>query len=343
MKDGMKNPVSRRRFLKTMSTASLGLSMAGSRLFPSGKRTQEPVPVGIIGLDTSHSIAFTDLINAPGGLDSTGFKVVAAYPYGSRSIESSYSRIPQYTEDIKQAGVEVVDSIDELLNRVEVVLLETNDGHPRLEQALQVMETGKTMFVDKPVAGSLEDTVAIVEASKQYNAPIFSSSGLRYLSNAQAVRHDHKIGDVLGADAYSPAVIEQTHPDLFWYGIHGVEILFTVMGEGCKAVSRTHKDGTDIVVGTWEGDRLGTFRGIREGSRGYGGTAYGSEEILDLGSFEGYGPLVEAILEFFRTGKTPVSLDETLEIYAFMEAADESKRRGGSAVTLKEVLAKAGR
>lgn len=339
----MKNPVSRKKFIKSMSVAGVGMSLTGSRLFQARKKTQDPVPIGVIGLDTSHSIAFTNMINDPENSESSDFKVVAAYPYGSRTIESSYSRIPQYTEDIKQDGVEVVDSIDELLDRVEVVLLETNDGHPHLEQALQVMETGKTMFIDKPVAGSLEDTVAIFEASKKYNTPIFSSSGLRYLSNAQAVRYDNKIGDVLGADVYSPAVIEPSHPDLFWYGIHGVEILFTVMGRGCKHVTRTKKEGSDIVVGTWNDERLGTFRGIREGRRGYGGRAYGSEEILDLGSYEGYGPLVTEILQFFRTGVTPVPLEETLEIYAFMEAADESKRQGGARVTLEEVLSIAGK
>ncbi|MEX0770504.1 MAG: Gfo/Idh/MocA family oxidoreductase [Balneolaceae bacterium] len=334
----MKKPVSRKKFVQTISMAGVGMSMAGSRLWTPPGDQEDPVPVGIIGLDTSHSIAFTNMINNQEKPEITGFKVVAAYPYGSRTIESSYSRIPKYKEEVKKSGVEIVDSIDELLDRVEVVLLETNDGHPRLEQALQVMETGKRMFIDKPVAASLEDTVAIIEASKQNNSPIFSSSGLRYLSNAQAVRHDHAIGKVLGADVYSPAVIEETHPDLFWYGIHGVETLFTVMGTGCTYVTRIHKKGTDIVVGTWEDERLGTFRGIREGSSGYGGTAYGSEDILDLGSFEGYDPLVGAILEFFRTGVSPVPLEETLEIYAFMEAADESKRRGGRPVALEEVL-----
>lgn len=338
----MKKSFNRKDFIKSVTAAGVGFSMIGSRAMAWSGGQDEPVRIGIIGLDTSHSIAFTDIIHdSDGGPELSGFRVTTAYPYGSRNIESSYSRIPGYIEDVRDRGVEVVDSIDNLLDQVDVVLLETNDGHPRLEQALQVMETGKRMFVDKPVAGSLRDTLAIIEASEQYNSPIFSSSSLRYIDHALAVRNEGKIGRVTGADVFSTATIEESHPDLFWYGIHGVEILFTVMGTGCSSVARKKTEGTDIVVGRWEDDRLGTFRGIRDGRSGFGGTAYGSEEILALGPYTGYRPLVAEILEFFRTGKTPVSLDETLEIYAFMEAADESKRRDGSRVELEEVIDKA--
>ncbi|MEX1062101.1 MAG: Gfo/Idh/MocA family oxidoreductase [Balneolaceae bacterium] len=337
----MKSIFDRRKFIKTVTVAGAGMGLAGSGVFTGGTNAEDPVPVGIIGLDTSHSVAFTRLINNPEGAEQTGFKVVAAFPYGSRTIESSYTRIPEITEEVKGMGVDIVDSIGELLDRVEVVLLETNDGNPRLEQALQVIEAGKRMFIDKPVAASLQDTISIMEASRQYDSPIFSTSSLRYINSAHEVRYENLIGEVMGAETYSPAVLEESHPDLFWYGIHGVEILFAVLGIGCRSVSRTRREGTDIVVGTWEGDRMGTFRGIRAGRRGYGGTAFGSEEILTLGPYEGYGGLMTDILQFFRTGVAPVSLEETLEVYAFMEGADESTRRGGEQVSLDEVISNA--
>ncbi|MEX0929951.1 MAG: Gfo/Idh/MocA family oxidoreductase [Balneolales bacterium] len=333
----------RRKFIKSAATTGIGMGLLGGPLKAGGRgRSQDKTRVGIIGLDTSHSPAFAKIINDPNGAaDVSDFELVAAYPYGSRKIESSYRRIPGYIEDFKEMGIDITESIDELIDKVDVVLLATNDGHPHLEQALPVLIAGKRLFIDKPIAGSLKDTVAIMQASRQYNTPVFSSSSLRYMSAAQAVRNDNAVGDVLGADIYSPAHLEPSHPDLFWYGIHGVEILFTIMGTGCQSVSRSKTNGSDIVVGTWKDEHLGTWRGIRNGSSGYGGTAYGSEKILPLGSYEGYRPLVVEILEFFRTGISPVSLDETLEIYAFMEAADESKRQGGVPVQMADVLAKA--
>jgi predicted dehydrogenase len=337
----MKRNFHRRQFIRTASTATVGLGLNNFlKPYPS-VLFQSSGKVGIIGLDTSHSVAFTKSLNAPDSLpELKGYKVVAAYPRGSADIESSTKRIAGYTDEVKKMGVEIVDSIDALIKKVDVVLLETNDGRPHLEQALLVLKAGKPMFIDKPVAGSLKDAIAIYETAKKYKVPIFSSSSLRYMESVQDVVKG-KIGNVLGADAFSPATIEKTHPDLFWYGIHGVEILFTLMGTGCQQVSRIHTNGTDIVVGTWKDGRVGTFRGTRTGKHDYGGTVYGEKGNLSLGPFNGYDNLLGQIINFFKTGTPPVSPAETLEIYAFMEAADESKRNNGIAVSLEAVIKKA--
>jgi hypothetical protein len=296
--------------------------------------------VGLIGLDTSHGPAFTRLLHDASIPEVAGFRVVAAYPYGSTTIESSYIRIPQYTEEIREHGVEVVESIADLLARVDVVLLLTNDGHPRLAQALQVIEAGKPLFVDKPIAASLVDAVRIYDAAERTGVPIFSASGLRFMESAQAVR-DGSIGRVLGADAYGPGTLEPTHPDLYWYGIHAVETLVTVMGPGCENVRRTYTKDADLVVCVWSDGRVGTMRGMRAGRPGYGGTAFGADAVATLGPFGGYQPLVAAIATFFRTGVAPVSREETFEIYAIMDAADESRRLGGAAVEVARVLSEA--
>ena len=332
----------RRNFIKTSTVAGIGLGLSGSilPLFAkdnplAGKR------VGIIGLDTSHSTAFAKEINAVSSTgEFGGYKVVAAYPRGSMTIPSSADRIPAVIEEMKKMQVEIVDSIADLLNKSDVILLETNDGRLHLEQALQVFKAGKPMFIDKPVSASLEDAILIFEASKHYNVPVFSSSSLRFTSNAQAVVKG-KIGKVLGADAYSPASLEKTHPDFYWYGIHGIEMLYTVMGVGCKELRRVYTKDTDIAIGTWADGRIGTFRGTRTGKHSYGGTAFGEKGNAELGPYDGYKPLLVEIIRFFQTGVAPVMPEETLEICAFIEAADESKRKKGHVVNLEEVQAKA--
>jgi len=304
---------------------------------------QDNIRIGIIGLDTSHAPAFAKLFNAENTNPAlTGFKVVAAYPFGSADIKSSVDRIPDYTKQVKEVGVEVVDSIKKLLSMVDVVLLETNDGRPHLEQAREVFKAGKPVFIDKPVAGSLKDAVAIYQEAAQKKVPMFSSSSLRYMKNVHAVRHENKIGQVLGADTFSPATLEPHHPDLFWYGIHGVEVLFTVMGAGCESVTRFQTEDADVVVGKWKDGRLGTFRGTRKGKHDYGGTAYGVNGNIALGPFDGYEALAVKIGEFFKSKVSPIDARESLEIYAFMEAADESKRKGGATVRLEDVLKGAG-
>jgi predicted dehydrogenase len=298
----------------------------------------DPLRVGIIGLDTSHALNFTSAFNTPkpGGPDY-GCKVVAAYPQGSRDIASSVSRIPEYTAKVKAMGVEIVDSIDALLTKVDVVLLETNDGRPHLEQLRPCLKAKKPVFIDKPVAASLKDVIIIYEEAKAAGVPVFSSSGLRYGKSTQEIRQG-SLGKVLKVEAGSPAHLEPTHPELFWYGIHGIESLVTLMGPGADKVKRgTTADGKIEVTVNWKDGRVGTFREIN----GYSATVTAEKGSAESGKFEGYEPLVAQIATFFRTGKSPVNAEETLEIYAIMEAADESKRQGGAGVSVADVLRKA--
>jgi predicted dehydrogenase len=221
------------------------------------------------------------------------------------------------------------------------VLLESVDGRPHLKQVIPVFKAHKPVFIDKPVAGSLADALRIFQLAKEHNVPCFSSSSLRFGPNIQNLRNNPNVGGIVGCDTSGPSPLEEHHPDLFWYGIHGVEILYTIMGTGCKSVVRVHTSDTDLVTGTWEGGRVGTFRGIRKGKADYGATVFGAKGSERIAGSGGYEPLVVEICKFFRTGKPPVSAEETIEIFTFMEAADESKRQGGAPVTLESVLAKA--
>ena len=299
--------------------------------------SQQVVRIGIIGLDTSHSTAFTELIN--GGKESwaEGFKIVAAYPYGSRTIESSYKRIPDYIEKVKAHGVKIVDSIDELLKEVDCVLLETNDGNPHLEQAIKVFRAGKPCFIDKPLGATLADAIAIYAMADKYGATFFSSSALRFTPANQQLRRS-EAGEIIGADCYSPHSPEPTHPDFGFYGIHGVETLYTILGTGCNSVSRVSTEQGDVVTGAWKDGRIGTFRAIVKGPHIYGGTAYTTKQAIAAGGYVGYKPLLQEILNYFRTGKVPVSKEETIEIFAFMKASNMSKERDGDVVTIDEAM-----
>lgn len=328
----------RRNLIKTIVLLFLGVTL-GVSVVAQGK--PKGLRVGIIGLDTSHSTAFTLALNGPDAGDTYGnYKVVAAYPQGSLDIKSSIDRIAGYTEQVKKLGVEIVHSIEELLEKVDVVLLETNDGRRHLEQALPVLKAGKRMFIDKPVAASLADAMAIFDAARQYNVPVFSASSLRYIKGMEEIKNG-ELGKILGAETFSPSPFEKTHPDFFWYGIHGVETLFTAMGTGCKSVVRISTEDTDVVVGTWQDGRIGSFRGLRAEKKDYGGTIFGEKAIKTLGTYNGYNPLLLEIIKYFQTGIVPVQPDETLEILAFMEAADLSKAKGGVPVSIDEVMKKA--
>ena len=298
--------------------------------------------IGIIGLDTSHVTAFTKLINDVKSKDHVpGGKVVVAFKGGSADIESSINRVEEYTSQLQtNYGVKIVPTIEELCQQVDVVLLESVDGRPHLEQARPVIKAGKPLFIDKPVAGSLRDAVEIYKLAREAKVPVFTSSSYRYYESLVTVQKAN-VGDIRAVISWGPAHLEPHHPDLFWYGIHPTEALFTILGPGCESVSRTTTDDIDVITGLWSGGRVGTLHALKHGGA-HKVVVFGSKGIAEQKGSGDYAPLVREIMKFFQSGVAPVSPEESLAIYTFMEAADESKRRGGATVNVGEVLKKNG-
>ncbi len=301
--------------------------------------------VGIIGLDTSHAIAFTKIMNVDKDPGVAGFRMVAAYQWGSRDIISSTNRYPKYIPQMKEMGVEIVPSIAELLEKVDVVCLETNDGREHLKQAEQVFKAGKRVFIDKPIAHNLTDALKIYELGKKYNAQYFSSSALRFSDVAVAARAG-EYGKIRGAALISPSPMEEqgTHNYYTWYGIHGFEPLVAIMGMGVDKVSCFRNDTDDVINATWKDGRMGELR-LQRKSWVYSGYVLPEmpkdrkNPVIIFGGYQGYQPLLREIIKFFKTGVPPVSPEETLEIFAFMEAAEMSAKRGGTPVTTAEAIA----
>lgn len=302
--------------------------------------------LGMVGLDTGHVIEFTKILHAKDAAPAfAGVRIVGAVQAASPDIESSQTKAPGYTERLqREFGVKIYATLDELLRDVDGLLIESVDARAHLAQAAASIRAGKPCYIEKPIAASLKEAIEIFALSKKHGVPVFSSSALRFGAATQAVRAG-QIGAVRSAVTSSPSPLEPNHIDLFWYGIHGVESLFTVVGTGWESVRRTSAPGALIVSeGVWAGGRTGVFREVARGplAATYVGRAVGEKGEAAVAQFDGYAPLVAAIVEFFRTGKSPVPPRETLEIVAFMEADALSKARGGSPVTRDEVLQRAG-
>lgn len=306
-------------------------------------QSQEPIRIGMIGLDTSHVIAFTRLINDtdhPGHVP--GGRVVAAYKGGSPDVEASRTRVDGFTDRLREDfGVKIVDTIEALGKEVDAVMLMSVDGRPHLEQARPVIRSGKPLFIDKPVAGSLADAIEIYRLAEKHGVPVFSSSSYRFYPTLTGLK-ERDFGRIRSVISYGPASTEPHHPTLFWYGVHPTEALFTMMGTGCESVVSTHSSHTDVVTGKWADGRIGTLVGLREGASPHRVIVFGTEKVAEQESGGStYAPLVQEIIRFFETGIPPVKPRETIEIFAFMEAADESQRRGGNSVSISDLIEKA--
>jgi predicted dehydrogenase len=314
-----------------------------------------PVRVGVLGLDNYQAVAYTQLFNDPQAAgDLAGIRVVAAYPVGSPDIVESVEGLPKWKEQITRYGVEMVDSIDALLKRSDAVMIMSLDGRQHLAQATTVLKAGKPVYIGRPLAASLADAVAIFDVAKETKTPCWSSSQHRFSPGFSGMRDHPEVGRVLGCDVYGGCPTEPHHPELFWHGVHGIETLYTIMGPGCVSVRCTSTPYAEAITGEWSDGRVGTYRGIKQGSVKYSATVFGEKGVSPAGiyghgvpvkgivpttdEYMGYKGIAQEIGKFFKGGPPPVSAEETLEIFAFMEAAHQSKQQRGEAVRIDAVL-----
>ncbi len=319
-----------------------------------GGESERLIRVGMIGLDTSHVIAFTRYMNDPNATDArANVSIVAGFPGGSPDMPRSAGRVERFTQQLRdEMGVEIVDSIGELLKKVDAVLLTSVDGRPHLQQITPVLEARKPVFLDKPVAGCLTDVIRIYRLAEQYNVPIFASSSRRFNARILETVDPSRVGEVVGCDTFSQVYAGRpAHTEIWFTGMHGVEVLYRILGRGCKLVACVKSERAYVATGIWDDGRAGVWRAIRtthpdSGKGGYGVTVFGTEDIAASGLLPQwicYEPLMVAVAEFFKTGQPPVSVEETLELYAFLEAAEESLRHGGKPIDISETLRRAGK
>jgi predicted dehydrogenase len=289
------------------------------------------IKLGILDFDTSHVVEFTKRLNHL-EIDQEqwvdGATVVLGCPGESKLAPE---KIAGYTEAMKKLKVDLVDSPKDLIGKVDAMLIEAVDGSVHWERARPFLEAGVPCFVDKPFACSLADAKNLAELAAKKKLPLFSSSALRYAPELAEYKGAAKHGKLQGCVVYGPASTHERNPGLFHYGIHAVEMLYALMGSGCESVTCTHQKGVDVATGTWKDGRVATVRGIRDGKADFGFTAFAEKTVTNttVPTKFIYRELLKRVVETFQTKKAPLDIAETLEIVAFIEAANTSGANHG--------------
>lgn len=316
-----------------------------------------PIRVGIIGLDNYQAVDFTSQFHhAESPAELQGLRVVAAFAGGSPDIEESVQSLPRWLPAIRELGVEVVDTVAEVAGRCDAFLLMSLDGRTHLADFRAVAAAGKPVYVGRPMATSLADVLTMFRIADEMQVPLFSCSQHRFVPGFSGMRNHPEVGQIQGCSVWGGCPDDPLHPGTIWKSIHSVETLYTLMGPGCETVSLASTPGTDLTTGVWGDGRIGTVRGIRTGAVTFRAMVFGDKGISPSGDYGygvptnwvaphgeywGYKGVAIEIAQFFRTRQSPVSAAETIEIFTFMEAAHQSRARGGVPVRLDEVLAAA--
>ena len=296
--------------------------------------------LGILDFDTSHCVEFTKRLNQIGKDDEqfvAGAKIVIGCPGESKL---SPERVEGFTKQMKEYGVPLVDKPADMIGKVDGMLIEAVDGTVHYERAKPFLEAGIACFIDKPYACSLEDAKKIADLAAKKKLPLFSSSSLRYAPEVVDYAADQKRGKLVGCVAYGPASLSpvpERNAGLFHYGIHPVEVLYALMGPGCKRVTCTHDKDTDTVTGQWADGRMATVRGIRKGASAYGFVGFSEKGVqsVTIGTRFIYRELLKQIVGMFKSGKSPLDIAETIELVAFIEAANKSGANHGAGESVK--------
>jgi hypothetical protein len=327
---------------RVIRAALSGVVFCSAFLAIAGARAAD-LRIGVIGIDSSHSGKFAEAFN---GTDASkriaGARLTLGFKGGSPDMERSRSRVEKFSAELRDTyGVKLVDSLEEIAAGSDAIMILSVDGRAHLPEARAVFGKGKPVFIDKPFGGSLADSIALVKLARETNTRVYSCSNYRFATGLTKIKTALP-GRLRLAEAYGPATLEPLMPDFYFYIVHVTESLYTLLGPGCESVARTSTKECEVATGVWQDGRIGVVYGLKGSRVGNGATAFGAKSVASEVLETNFPALATTLVAFFRGADSPVRLEETLEIMAFMEAADESKRRGGAPVKLADVMAKAG-
>ena len=325
----------------------------------------EPVRVGILGLDNYQGVAYTQLFNNPlAEGELAGLRVVAVlpdpspdYPESRALTERWLGQIGQLYQNPKQgsptvAPPQVVGSLNEFLQKVDVVLMASLDGHQHLAQATPVLQAGKPLFITRPLAATPEEANAILDVAHRTGTPCWSSSQHRFSPGFSGMRDHPEVGSVLGCDVYGGFDLKNSAgADAFIRPLHSLETVFAIMGPGCVSVASHSTPTAEIYVMAWGDGRVATYRGIKEGAVKWSATVFGSKGVSTAGvyghgipvqgvvptkdKYMGYEGIGVEIAKFFKGGPVPVAASETRQIFALLQAAQSSQQQQGARVEVR--------
>lgn len=286
--------------------------------------------IAFIGLDTSHSTEFAKYMqdlplpkeHQIGGLTVTRCLRFDTPFQGKEGLDKRQA----YLESI---GVKVTLDFEEAVADCEAICLEINDPAFHLEYFKKCAPLGKPIFLDKPFADTLDNTNAILASAREHNIRFFTASSLRY--DANLIETSAKCPKPQFASVWGPLGKAPAGSSIVWYGVHAFEMLERTMGTGAVSVTAVpDRQGVVCTVAYADG-RRGVVE-LNSHSYRYGGVLRDGTPNEFLFQYAGgvnlYRNLIGEIARFFRGECEGVSLEESYEIMAMLEATELSVKYG---------------
>ncbi len=286
------------------------------------------IKVAIVGLDSSHSIQFANRAQAPEcepDQKVEGIEIISCMRFETPFQDKK--GLDERTAQLEGWGVKVYEDFDKTVEGAEALLLEVNDSSLHVEYFEKAAKLGLPVFLDKPLADTMENGLEIARIAKEYNVRMFSASSLRFIENM--VDTVDKVENIQCTSVFGPLGIAAAGESVVWYGVHAFELLQRAMGRGAKEVTAVNDEKGVVAVIHYEDGRRGVVE-LAKGAFVYGGSVRSNDDkavfICDMNY--AYKGLLERIVAFFNGAPAPVEFEDTLEIMNLLDTTVRAMKSG---------------
>lgn len=288
----------------------------------------EEIRVALIGLDTSHTIEFTRRMQAPDCPEDQkvqGMEAVTCLRFETPFQDKE--GLDKRQAQLEAWGVKVTTDFDEAIDGCDAIMLEINDGAYHLEYFKKCADLKRPIFIDKPLADTIENGREICRIAKEKNIRVFSSSSLRYIPNLDQAAEE--VPDAMYAAMYGPVGVAPAGSSIVWYGVHAFEMLERAMGISAKSVFARRDDAGVVAVVDYPDARRGVVE-LTTGVYSYGGLVRSKQKVFPFvaDTKRLYTVELEHVVEFFRGALPAASMEDAIEIMAMLDAAEKSSQSG---------------
>ena len=281
--------------------------------------------IGIVDVDTSHPNAWIPIER------ELGHEVAGIWDGGS-------VHPPDYVRTfVEERGVpKLYESLEAMAADVDCAIIHGCDWDTHVDKARPFVEAGKSVLLDKPIAGNLRDLNQL-KAWVAEGARISGGSSLRFCREAR-----RWLAQPIDERGTPHTVLCGCAVDDFNYGIHAYAMLAGILGAGAKSVRHLGSGVQRRVQVNWPDGRMGLLIvGEAAGWLPFYATIATEKTCvhLDADTKALYRALLEPVLPYLagQAEQPPLPFDELIEPELWVLAAQTSWCEGDREVTLDEL------
>ena len=279
--------------------------------------------IGIIGTENTHADSFCGIFNVA---NENG-----DFAYADCRVTLVYGNYPESSEALanKYDGIKVAESIDEMVENVDAVMVTARDGKYHCGFAKPFIEAGIPAFIDKPFTSDIKEAEELIGLAKKKGVPLCGGSSLKYSPEILELKNFAKEKGVKGGFIAAPVSFKNEYGDFWFYASHLAEMCMEVFGWSPKAVYATENNGSVFAIVDYEKFSV-TCDFIDHCYSAYSGAVYGeSESLIKAVGLNGIEKSeTDEFVNMLRTGKTHYDDRQLVAPVHFIESIIKSYNTG---------------